>query len=297
MMILLFTELSAKETDGYGLVLSSAGIFHQTRKDVSGWEIRVREEDLERALFHLRKYAEENPKVRNVKPPLIPENFRWITGMWAWVPLVAIHLAVGEDREFFNTLFGASAREILNGELYRTVTALLLHADASHLLGNLAALALFATAVCAVNGAGAGWFLILATGISGNYLNAILHQAHHTAVGASTAIFGAVGLMTAHQFINHLNHPGTRLKAWLPLAGGLGLLAMLGAGEGRVDIMAHLFGFVSGLVFQGLFDVQGRRWMGPRGQGVLMIIAGAVVMLSCFYPIVFSANPPSLFRG
>jgi membrane associated rhomboid family serine protease len=297
MMILLHSELSAKEADGLGLVLSAAGIFHRAEKEAAGWRIWIEEQDLARARFHLRKYREENPEILFPYPSSPPEKFHWITGLWASVLLAAIHLAVGEDREFFITLFGASAREILNGEFYRTLTALLLHADGPHLLGNMAALALFATAVCAVNGTGAGWFLILMTGISGNYFNAWLHQVHHTAVGASTAIFGAVGMMTAHQFVRRLKNPGTRLKAWIPLAGGLALLAMMGTGEGRVDLMAHLFGFASGLFFQGLFDFQGRRWTGPRVQWMLMILAGAVVLFSCLWPLVFSTNPPSLFRG
>ncbi|MBA3029999.1 MAG: rhomboid family intramembrane serine protease [Desulfobacteraceae bacterium] len=290
MLILIYSELSAKGAEGYGLILSSAGIFHKLRKGHSGWEIWIQEEDLDRATFHIKKYAEENPAARKFEPHASPDKFQWITGAWASVLLAAIYLAVGENRAFFNTLFGASAREILNGELYRTVTALLLHADASHLLGNMAAMALFGTAVCSINGTGGGWFLILMTGISGNYFNAVLHQAHHTAVGASTAVFGAVGMLAAHQFGRKLKRPGRGFKAWLPLAGGLGLLAMMGTGEGRVDITAHLFGFISGLVFQGLFDFQGRKFTGPRAQWVLMVFAGALVLLSCVRPLLGSGD-------
>jgi rhomboid protease GluP len=297
MLTRVTSELSAKQADRWGLVLSSAGIFHKIRKDLSRWEIWIQEEDLDRALFHLQKYVEENPEIPSGSMVPTQLEFRWIQGIWASVLLAAIYVATGDNREFFNSRFGASAELILNGELYRTVTALLLHADAVHLVGNITALALFGTAVCAINGAGAGWFLILATGISGNYFNALLHQSNHTAVGASTALFGAVGLLAAHQFSQKIRGSGKRYKAWLPLAGGLALLAMLGTGEGRVDVIAHLFGFISGLVFQGLFDFYMRKLMSPRGQWFFMILAGAGVLLSCLWPLISSRVPPSLFPG
>jgi membrane associated rhomboid family serine protease len=43
-----------------------------------------------------------------------------------------------------------------------------------------------------------------------------------------------------------------RRRAWIPIAAALGLLAMLGSGGGRVDVLAHLFGFSFGAVL-GVF--------------------------------------------
>jgi membrane associated rhomboid family serine protease len=113
-------------------------------------------------------------------------------------------------------------------------------------------IAILGTAVCAVTGLGVGWTMILMTGLLGNLFNAILYQRDHLSIGASTAIFGAIGILGAYQFVRRFRLPGQRLKAYLPLGAGLALLGFLGA-SARSDIMAHLFGFSVGLLAGGLY--------------------------------------------
>jgi membrane associated rhomboid family serine protease len=213
-----------------------------------GWNIFVHEDDYQRALHFIEQYLKENE-------PAPPSNLHHShhyrkTGSALWAALLLmlwqIYLTSNNGLDTVIRKYGASATKILNGELYRTVTALGVHADVVHLLANMTGLALFGTAVCALTGWGIGWFLILLTGIIGNYYTAVFYQALHTAVGASTAIFGAMGILCGHQFILKINIPGERLKALLPLGGGLALLSFLGSGE-RSDVVAHLFGFVAGL--------------------------------------------------
>jgi len=60
-------------------------------------------------------------------------------------------------------------------------------------------------------------------------------------VGASTAVFGAIGVLGGLQF----GRKRRRRGAWLPVAGSLALLAMLGSDPGA-DIVAHLFGLLVG---------------------------------------------------
>ncbi|MFC1817426.1 rhomboid family intramembrane serine protease [Thermodesulfobacteriota bacterium] len=139
-------------------------------------------------------------------------------------------------------------QHILDGQYYRTATALMLHANGLHLAGNLLGIALFGTAVCSVTGWGVGGLMILMSGIAGNFVNAALYRTGHISIGASTAVFGAVGFLAAHQFFKKVSLPGQHIKAWLPLGGGLALLGLLGSGQ-HVDLTAHLFGFGSGIVF------------------------------------------------
>jgi membrane associated rhomboid family serine protease len=134
----------------------------------------------------------------------------------------------------------------------------MLHADGVHLVGNMVGIALFGTAVCGIAGYGVGWLMILSTGILGNLLNAALMKAGHNSIGASTAIFGAIGILAGHQFYKRYRIPGKRVKAWLPLAGGLALLGLLGSGE-HSDLTAHLFGFISGICLGILYALKFRR--------------------------------------
>ena len=97
--------------------------------------------------------------------------------------------------------YGSSASQIIDGEHYRTITALFLHGDVLHLIGNMAGIALFGTAVCSITGWGVGWLMILFTGSIGNLLNAYFYQAGHRSIGASTAVFGCIGFLSACQFM------------------------------------------------------------------------------------------------
>ena len=71
-------------------------------------------------------------------------------------------------------------------------------------------------------------------------------------------------------------------RAWAPLAAGLGVLAMLGAGGGRTDLWAHLFGLLTGAVI-GL--LASRRLLRPPGvwiQGCFGVLA-ATLVLGCWW--------------
>src|SRR5207249_906367 len=71
----------------------------------------------------------------------------------------------------------ADATRMMAGEWWRAVTALTLHADAPHLLGNALAGALLVTAVCQQLGPGVGLWLVLLAGAGGNALTAAVHGA------------------------------------------------------------------------------------------------------------------------
>jgi len=185
--------------------------------------------------------------------------------------------------------YGASAYDIINGEIYRTVTALMLHSNYAHLASNMAGIAIFGTAVCSITGTGVGWLMILLTGILGNLINAALFRYGHISIGASTAVFGAVGILAAYQLARKIKIPGQRMKAWLPFAGGLALLGFLGAAQ-HADITAHLFGFIAGIGFGLLYALYLYRLLQTRHQIYCMVAFIGTIVLSWF-GVLFSAKP------
>ncbi|MFO7569894.1 MAG: rhomboid family intramembrane serine protease [Smithellaceae bacterium] len=289
MLLPIIQNLTAKQANTYGLVLASAGIFHQTRTEGTGWQIWVDESDEKEALFHIRQYEAENRKPLQDKVKSAAPKIQFTDSVIVALFLMAIHVAVSDNLNTFVERYGASASKIMAGEVYRNATALLLHADAVHLVGNMAGIILFGAVVCTVNGFGAGWLMILLTGLFGNYLNASLHQAHHMAIGASTAVFGAVGLLAAAQFWRKIQQPGERYKAWVPLGGGMALMAMLGTGAGRVDVTAHLFGFACGLgiqiLYQTILRIRHMQELHYRHQVICLVMAMLILGLSCVWPV------------
>src|SRR5262249_4315028 len=67
---------------------------------------------------------------------------------------------------------------------------------------------------------------------------------HHDSVGASTALFGAIGILAATQVVARGPLSVAR-KRWIIVAASLALLALLGTSP-DADLLAHLFGLMVG---------------------------------------------------
>ena len=98
---------------------------------------------------------------------------------------------------------------------------------------------------------GAGGCCSRLASIAGNLTVAALnYPGPYRSLGASTAIFAGLGLLTGRA-IRVLRRPG-RPHPWramfAPLAAGITLLALFGAGGLQTDVGAHLMGFAAGLV-------------------------------------------------
>ena len=79
-------------------------------------------------------------------------------------------------------------------------------------------------------------------------LDAWLSPAGHSVLGASTAVFVALGLASAFTWRRRAWSVLTRMQRAAPLVAGVALLAFTGAGGERTDLLAHLFGFAVGAI-------------------------------------------------
>jgi membrane associated rhomboid family serine protease len=137
-------------------------------------------------------------------------------------------------------------------EWWRPFTALFLHADVPHLMGNLLSGLFFGTLVARLIGPWRGWALILGCGTLGNAItSALTWPEEFISIGASTAVFGALGILSGLGFSAmlraRLHLPWARVAA--PLLAGVVLLGWFGggSGSGNTDVLGHVFGFGSGL--------------------------------------------------
>lgn len=278
-MYKVFTNLTADEAELYGLVLSSSDIAYHVRQGKHGWEVYVRDTAYAEALDVIEQYLSENPDDHFVEETHSFEYGKTFSGVWVSLVLVVFHVAIAISHvsEAFVKTYGLDAYHVLHGELYRTVTSLMIHADTVHLASNVLGIAVFGTAVCQIMGPGVGWLMILVTGIMGNLMNAFLYKSHHLSIGSSTAVFGGIGILAGYQFVRKLGLAGGRTKAWLPLAGGLAFLAFLGAGK-HSDLTAHLFGFLVGIVVGVLYGFVATRPGGKVCQGCSLLAVLTLVI-------------------
>ena len=98
--------------------------------------------------------------------------------------------------------------------------------------------------------------------LAGNLMNAGFYVGYrgeeHFSLGASTAVFGAVGLLAMLGFASKAHESWARRA--LPLVMGVVMLGLYGASGENTDIMAHVLGFLGGVLVFGLGALWMRRW-------------------------------------
>jgi membrane associated rhomboid family serine protease len=136
------------------------------------------------------------------------------------------------------------------GEVWRVFTGLFLHADAGHLISNAFGGVMVFSALTTTVGRARGWLLLALASVAGNLAAAgINYPQAYRSVGASTAIFAALGLLTGRAVRLGLRARGLRRwrELFVPLASGLAVLGLYGAGGVEIDVLAHATGFAAGL--------------------------------------------------
>ncbi len=230
------------------LVLAAVGINSRLVSADGAVTLYVSPLEAPRARFELSCYARENAPKR----PLLPAvaALRSIEGALAYCAIMLFFFAAERRHALSIDWLAAGAAQaglIQDGAWWRTITALCLHADLGHLMSNLAFGAVAGVLVAQLLGTGLGWLAILLVGALGNEINALVHSAGHSAIGASTAVFGALGILSGYTRTSRSVPWRSHIRRWAPVGAGIMLLAFLGFGGERTDIGAHVTGFAIGV--------------------------------------------------
>lgn len=278
------THLSRRQAELWSLVLVARSIPCRIEVMGTGFRLMVPEENLESARSELRLYEEKNrdwpprtPDVRMLVENTLPTvSVLILLATFHNLTLLEISLP-GQGVIDLADLGELHVAAVRGGEWWRLVTSLTLHADIQHLLGNLCIGGAIIILLCRELGSGLAWSLLLGSGILGNLANSWLQSPDHHSLGASTALFGAVGIFAARGMVRYRRHS---LRRWLvPLAAGAALLALLGSEGERTDLGAHLFGFACGLPLGLVTELLVERHGRPgRLANALMALASCLVV-------------------
>ncbi len=275
-----------RKTSEWIVVLAAAHLNYRLSYEAGQWLIHVPLPELDKAERELGAFEEERQAWDLHKTPIpkpwLPDGSSW-SPAWVAGMLIALYAWIGPYSSTSALARGAAmdTDQFFRGEWWRAVTALTVHGGPGHLAGNVVSLLLFGYAVCQVFGGGLGWILILASGILGNAAAAGLYGPDHISVGASTACFGALGILCACQSIRNLRQFGFSVsvwsRAWLPIGAGFALLTLLGTGP-QSDLSAHLFGFAGGLLLCIPFVWHHPPRLSPGRQQLLQLLALVILM-------------------
>ena len=278
----VFESLNRAECSDRALVLAAVKIPHELIHDQGGCALVVPAEFSSAATEELRQYDEENPPVIEKPSPQIP-SYDAMPGIFGYTLVVCIVGWLAGNAAFGEAWVPAGRVDgelIRDGEWWRLFTALTLHSGIKHLAGNLVFGVLFGLFAGRLLGSGVAWFAIVVTGACGNLLNSLLLESAHRSIGASTAVFAALGLVAGYVWRAKLMSQERWPYRFGPIVGGLALLMYTGTGDANTDIGAHLMGFLCGFGGGMLMTLFADRISSPRTQWAFGVATIAILTLA-----------------
>jgi rhomboid protease GluP len=242
------TRLTDTRVNELALVLTARGVPFQRQPGSGGWELWVPLDMAPVAATELTLYAHENARQIGARP-LEEVGTGKAGAVWYVAVLLAVFFAL--HTSLLNRDWLAAGRldagRVLAGDWWRPMTASTVHLELDHLVGNVGFGAFFGYFVGRYLGAGVGWLGVLLAASLANGVNAWVQSPAHRSIGASTAVFAALGMLVAYTWRRGFWR-GTPWRARIaPIVAGIGLLAFTGTAGENTDLLAHLFGFVAGV--------------------------------------------------
>lgn len=267
----------------HALVLRATGLDARLVYDGGQFVLIVpRERALSAAAELLQYEAEQQPP-----PPVLEPLPRRGPGSLALAAYVACLLlaAICQQQSLFDahwmTQGALAVSRVVQGEWWRLVTALTLHLDTPHLMGNLLVGGVFVFFLGRLLGDGLAVFCILGAATVGNAMDVALQPPGFVAAGASTAVFAALGLLCGYSWRMRRSRRVSWALRWGPVVAGVILLAWLGTGDETTDIVAHLTGFLAGMAVGAALPGLGLvPRTGPGAQGLLGAVSAATVLVA-----------------
>lgn len=272
------------------LVLDSVGIAARAQHDRGEWFLIVPGSQVDRALAEIDSYREENASQRRGSVVSRPARSGAGLGVAVYIGTLLL-LTVWDQRNLFGldwqTTGEMNAGAVMAGQVWRCFTALTLHVDAGHLIANLVFGVVLGWIAGRLLGGGAAWLVIVLAGGLGNFLNALLRPSPHSSIGASTAVFAALGVIVVHALQDRGANRETGFRRWSPLIAGLVLFGYTGIGGERTDVLAHLTGFVSGAILGWIACHVPSTWLDRRrAQQLSGLMVVVLIVLSWTLAIV-----------
>jgi rhomboid protease GluP len=285
--------------DERALVLEATALPYEVAAEEACWALNVAPEIAARARDELARYATERTlfaarqRERSGLQDRRPFGGALAGAIGYALALFLVAYGVGDSSFGVDWVAAGALKAAPSGlvpEWSRAFTALTLHQSAEHLLSNLV-FGIAGGVLCTrLFGYGIGWLGILLAGAIANVVEMSIAPAGYSAIGASTAVFASVGLLSGYAWRQRLTLRERWLYRWTPLLGGISLLALLGAGGEHVDVLGHFLGFLTGLALGFGFALVGiprSRRAAPQN---LAAAAGAVLIVAAWSVALWSAG-------
>jgi rhomboid protease GluP len=246
---------SKRQAMDWSLVLASQGIeaIIERSPEREHWLLLVRPDEFERAQNSIRQYRVENRGWSwRQQLPGADLEVHW-GAVVVCVVLAMIHSLVNYQAPGILTIGVMDNVKVQHGQWWRLFTAVFLHSDLAHLASNVTFGLLVLGFTMARYGAGLALLCTLFAGAAGNLLGYFLRTDPYTGLGASGMMMGALGMLAVHSiYLWRVSKKAFRYIA-SGVTAGFFLFVLFGFSPNS-DVIAHLGGFVAGIIFGALLS-------------------------------------------
>ena len=241
---------SQRQAMDWSLVLASQDIHPiiSPPDEQQQWTLLVAPEQYDAALRAIRQYRLEN-RGWGWRTELPGSGLELHFGAWCWcLMLVCWHWIATFIAPQLTHRGEMRNTAVAQGDWFRLFTPIVLHSDLAHLLANVTFGAIFLGLAMARYGWGVTLLATFLAGALGNVLGYMLYDNPYRGVGASGMMMGALGLLCIHSFGLWRKSPKAARYILSGVIAGFLLFVLFGFSPGS-DIIAHLGGFLGGLLF------------------------------------------------
>lgn len=243
----------------HALVVLAMGIECGVYREQGGYTVRADSQQVDAIREEWRLYEAESQSPPEPGMDAVGGSNR-PGAIVAWsLLLLVVHLAQLRDPSLSGRFCNSSHGVMIDAEIWRPFSAMFLHADGAHLAGNVLIGGIFLWFLGSTLGSLRGGCLMLACGTLANLANAALKMPEaFLSLGASTATFGALGILVGHATRvawGARTFRGLRMM-FVPLVAGAILLGWFGGGGAdpeNIDVAGHvlawLFGAIGGFIW------------------------------------------------
>ena len=173
-------------------------------------------------------------------------------------------------------MFGNNYELVQNGEFYRLLTCMFVHADIMHILFNMIALYSIGPVVERYYGKSKFLLIYLVSGLLGSIFSGVFMTADSISIGASGAIFGLLGSICYFTYYYRATLQGILRGSIMPV---IIINLVIGFLSSSIDLSAHIGGLIGGILISMAIGIGDKHRKSDQINGLVVLVLMAAFLI------------------
>lgn len=173
-------------------------------------------------------------------------------------------------------MFGNNYELVQNGEFYRLLTCMFVHADIMHILFNMIALYSIGPVVERYYGKSKFLLIYLVSGLLGSIFSGVFMAADSISIGASGAIFGLLGSICYFTYYYRATLQGILRGSIMPV---IIINLVIGFLSSSIDLSAHIGGLIGGILISMAIGIGDKHRKSDQINGLVVLVLMAAFLI------------------